>query len=145
MRVFREWGRLVCLLRVHLRVRARCLRAPVHTAMTRYDEVLIQNATDHVCRLDSRGAKNLMRVLRRVAASGRTIICSIHQPSSEVFAMFDKVVLLDGGELVYNDDLGPRYPFVAMCQCTCLLRARVASRARARLCVCVTVRVQVLS
>ena len=104
----------MCLLRVHLRVRARCLRAPVHTAMTRYDEVLIQNATDHVCRLDSRGAKNLMRVLRRVAASGRTIICSIHQPSGEVFGMFDEVVLLHGGELVYSGDLGPpRYPLHA--------------------------------
>jgi ATP-binding cassette subfamily G (WHITE) protein 2 (SNQ2) len=61
-----------------------------------------------VRRLDSRGARNLMKVLRRVAESGRTIICSIHQPSSEVFGMFDQVLVLQGGSLVYDGDVGPR-------------------------------------
>jgi ABC-type multidrug transport system ATPase subunit len=49
-----------------------------------------------------------MKVLRRVAESGRTIICSIHQPSSEVFGMFDQVLVLQGGSLVYDGDVGPR-------------------------------------
>ena len=82
--------------------------------MARLKKVLTRTANLHARRLDSRGAKKLMGVLRRVAAAGRTIICSIHQPSGEVFGMFDEVVLLHGGELVYSGDLGPpRYPLHA--------------------------------
>ncbi|CAA7405913.1 unnamed protein product [Spirodela intermedia] len=35
---------------------------------------------------------------------GRTVVASIHQPSSEVFALFDDLCLLSGGEAVYFGD-----------------------------------------
>lgn len=47
--------------------------------------------------LDSRAAAVVMRVLRAVAATGRTIICTIHQPSSELFFYFDDLLLLKRG------------------------------------------------
>ena len=58
--------------------------------------------------LDVRAARVVMTVLRRIARSGRTILCTVHQPSQEIFAMFDHLLLLKkGGWVVYNGDLGP--------------------------------------
>ncbi|KAG7388657.1 hypothetical protein PHYPSEUDO_011984 [Phytophthora pseudosyringae] len=52
--------------------------------------------------LDARSAKLIMDGVRKVADSGRTIICTIHQPSSEVFYLFDSLLLLKrGGETVF--------------------------------------------
>ncbi|GMF13975.1 unnamed protein product [Phytophthora lilii] len=57
--------------------------------------------------LDARAAKSLMDGVRKVADSGRTIICTIHQPSAEVFFLFDTLMLLQrGGETVYFGELG---------------------------------------
>ncbi|CAL5423729.1 unnamed protein product [Camellia sinensis] len=51
--------------------------------------------------LDSASAFSVIQTLRNVARDGRTVISSIHQPSSEVFALFDDLFLLSGGETVY--------------------------------------------
>ncbi|XP_038701081.1 ABC transporter G family member 15-like [Tripterygium wilfordii] len=51
--------------------------------------------------LDSASAFFVTQTLRNIARDGRTVISSIHQPSSEVFALFDDLCLLSGGELVY--------------------------------------------
>ena len=42
--------------------------------------------------LDSYMAQNVIETLRDLASEGRTILSTIHQPSSEVFAMFDRSV-----------------------------------------------------
>ncbi|KAJ0388881.1 hypothetical protein P43SY_011606 [Pythium insidiosum] len=45
--------------------------------------------------------------VRKVADTGRTVVCTIHQPSSEVFMVFDSLLLLKrGGETVFFGDLG---------------------------------------
>lgn len=54
--------------------------------------------------LDSASAFFVIQTLRNIARDGRTIISSIHQPSSEVFALFDDLFLLSGGETVYFGD-----------------------------------------
>uniref|UniRef100_H3G5P1 ABC transporter domain-containing protein n=1 Tax=Phytophthora ramorum TaxID=164328 RepID=H3G5P1_PHYRM len=57
--------------------------------------------------LDARSAKIIMDGVRKVADSGRTIICTIHQPSAEVFYLFDRLLLLQrGGETAFYGDLG---------------------------------------
>lgn len=59
--------------------------------------------------LDSRAALVVMRVIRRIATTGRTLICTIHQPSAELFYMFDRLLLLkSGGEVVFFGSLGYR-------------------------------------
>eukprot|EP00118_Oscarella_pearsei_P005221 m.23701 g.23701 ORF g.23701 m.23701 type:complete len:697 (+) comp28518_c0_seq2:216-2306(+) len=54
--------------------------------------------------LDSFMAESVVRVLQKMAVTGRTIVCTIHQPSSEVFDLFDRLILMAEGRLAY---LGP--------------------------------------
>ena len=42
-----------------------------------------------------------MSTLKGLAANGHTVVASIHQPRSSIFAMFDDLVLLSEGEVVY--------------------------------------------
>ncbi|RQM21793.1 hypothetical protein B5M09_012019, partial [Aphanomyces astaci] len=59
--------------------------------------------------LDSRAATIVMECIKRIAESGRTVVCTIHQPSTVLFELFDKLLLLKtGGELVYFGDLGSK-------------------------------------
>lgn len=51
--------------------------------------------------LDSASAFFVIQTLRNIAHDGPTVISSIHQPSSEVFALFDDLFLLSGGQTVY--------------------------------------------
>jgi ABC-type multidrug transport system ATPase subunit len=41
------------------------------------------------------------QTIRNLALDGRTVIASIHQPSSEVFELFDVLFLLSGGKTIY--------------------------------------------
>ena len=57
--------------------------------------------------LDSRAALIVMRVVKNIAATGRTVLCTIHQPSAEVFYLFDYLLLLkSGGETTYFGPVG---------------------------------------
>ncbi|KAG9154558.1 hypothetical protein Leryth_014992 [Lithospermum erythrorhizon] len=51
--------------------------------------------------LDSTSANRLLGLLQDVAKAGRTVITTIHQPSSRMFHMFDKVLLISEGHPVY--------------------------------------------
>ncbi|MCK4993267.1 MAG: ABC transporter permease, partial [Bacteroidales bacterium] len=52
--------------------------------------------------LASRDSENVMDLLRELTLKGKLVFVVIHQPSSELFKMFDQVVILDhGGHMVY--------------------------------------------
>ncbi|KAJ6300435.1 hypothetical protein OIU76_021265 [Salix suchowensis] len=51
--------------------------------------------------LDSASAFFVIRALRNMAYDGKAVICSIHQPSSDVFSLLDDLLLLSAGETVY--------------------------------------------
>ncbi len=52
--------------------------------------------------LSSRDSENVMDLLRELALKGKLIYVVIHQPSSDIYKMFDKVIVLDtGGYQVY--------------------------------------------
>lgn len=55
--------------------------------------------------LDSSMAFHLCQAMRKLADQGKTIICTIHQPSSEIFFLFDKLYLLAEGRLGYSGSL----------------------------------------
>ncbi|KAJ3146015.1 ATP-binding cassette sub- G member 1 [Geranomyces variabilis] len=52
--------------------------------------------------LDSFTAYSVINILKNLAATGRTIIATIHQPSSEVFALFDDVLFLAEGMVMFQ-------------------------------------------
>jgi ABC-type multidrug transport system ATPase subunit len=59
--------------------------------------------------LDSRAAEIVIQVIKKIALTGRTVIVTVHQPSYELFAVFDRLLLLKrGGFVVYHGDLGPQ-------------------------------------
>lgn len=51
--------------------------------------------------LDSTTALRILTTVKRLADGGRTVITTIHQPSSRLYNMFDKVVLLSEGCPIY--------------------------------------------
>ncbi|MFP4525582.1 MAG: ATP-binding cassette domain-containing protein [Bacteroidales bacterium] len=52
--------------------------------------------------LSSRDSENVMDLLRELTLKGKLIFVVIHQPSSEIYKMFDNMVILDeGGYMVY--------------------------------------------
>ncbi|XP_058188887.1 pleiotropic drug resistance protein 3-like isoform X3 [Rhododendron vialii] len=57
--------------------------------------------------LDARAAAIVMRAVKNVADTGRTIVCTIHQPSIDQFEAFDELVLLkSGGHIIYCGPVG---------------------------------------
>ena len=57
--------------------------------------------------LDARAAAIVMRTVRNIVNTGRTIVCTIHQPSIDIFEAFDELLLLKrGGECIFNGKLG---------------------------------------
>lgn len=55
--------------------------------------------------LSSRDSENILDLLKELTFKGKLVYVVIHQPSSDIFKMFDKLVILDtGGYLIYNGD-----------------------------------------
>lgn len=52
--------------------------------------------------LDSTTALNILEILKNLAKSGRNIVSTIHQPSSESFATFDNLILMVRGNIIYQ-------------------------------------------
>lgn len=51
--------------------------------------------------LDSYMAASVTECLKDLAKKGKTIICTIHQPSSEIYEMFDRICLMAEGKTVF--------------------------------------------
>ncbi len=53
--------------------------------------------------LSSRDSENILDLLNDLTSKGKLLFIVIHQPSSDIFKMFDKLIILDtGGYLIYN-------------------------------------------
>ncbi|AEO64846.1 uncharacterized protein THITE_2111183 [Thermothielavioides terrestris NRRL 8126] len=58
--------------------------------------------------LDAQSAMSIVRFLRKLCAAGQAIICTIHQPSSDLIQQFDKILALNpGGNVIYFGPVGP--------------------------------------
>ncbi|KAL8166484.1 hypothetical protein V2J09_007983 [Rumex salicifolius] len=63
--------------------------------------------------LDARAAAIVMRTVKNTVNTGRTVVCTIHQPSIDIFDAFDELLLLKrGGEEIYFGPLGSHAQFL---------------------------------
>ena len=70
-------------------------RKRLNIALELIREPLVLFLDEPTSGLSSRDSENLMDLLRDLTLKGKLIFTVIHQPSSEIFKMFDKVIILD--------------------------------------------------
>ncbi|CAH0746902.1 unnamed protein product [Bemisia tabaci] len=63
--------------------------------------------------LDSTSAKQCLSILKQLASGGRTIICTLHQPSASHLNLIDNLYCLANGECVYQGSPGNLIPFLS--------------------------------
>eukprot|EP00826_Nyctotherus_ovalis_P046225 TRINITY_DN51_c0_g1_i3.p1 TRINITY_DN51_c0_g1~~TRINITY_DN51_c0_g1_i3.p1 ORF type:complete len:700 (-),score=192.14 TRINITY_DN51_c0_g1_i3:124-2223(-) len=61
--------------------------------------------------MDTFTARKLVELMGRLAKKSRTIIATIHQPNSEIYAMFDKLMILALGRIIYFSSAKEAVPY----------------------------------
>ncbi|XP_073980155.1 protein scarlet-like isoform X2 [Rhodnius prolixus] len=70
--------------------------------------------------LDSYTANNVIGLLRQLSSRGKAVLCSVHQPASGIFEMFDTVSLLvSGGRLAYFGEVNGAKKYFAELDLVC--------------------------
>ncbi|XP_027349230.1 ABC transporter G family member 15-like [Abrus precatorius] len=72
--------------------------------------------------LDSASAFYVIQALCNIACNEKIVICSVHQPSSETFNLFDDLLLLSSGETVYFGEVKMALKFFADAGFPCPIR-----------------------
>ena len=63
--------------------------------------------------LDTYTAYSVVSTLHNLAVSGRTVVATIHQPSSDIFHLFNDLMVLAQGHLVYQGPAANMVSFAA--------------------------------
>ncbi|KAI3855558.1 hypothetical protein MKX03_006596 [Papaver bracteatum] len=71
--------------------------------------------------LDSTTALRMVRMLHEIAKAGKTVVTTIHQPSSRLFHKFDKLILLGKGSLLYFGNASEAMVYFSSIGCTPLI------------------------
>ena len=61
--------------------------------------------------LDTYTAYSLISNLKDLTTTGRTVVSTIHQPSSEILQLFDDLILLNHGKIVYQGEVNNLVPY----------------------------------
>ncbi|XP_064548464.1 ATP-binding cassette sub-family G member 4 isoform X2 [Drosophila montana] len=69
--------------------------------------------------LDSSSCTKVLELLKRLTTQGRTIICTIHQPTAKLFQIFDQVYVLSAGNCVYQGGTQKLVPFLQSVDLPC--------------------------
>ncbi|XP_039113859.1 ABC transporter G family member 22-like isoform X1 [Dioscorea cayenensis subsp. rotundata] len=71
--------------------------------------------------LDSTTALRIVEMLHGIAEDGKTVVTTIHQPSSRLFHNFDKLILLGKGSLLYYGKASEAMPYFSSIGCNPLI------------------------
>ncbi|GMG13582.1 unnamed protein product [Aspergillus oryzae] len=63
---------------------------------------LVYSATSPQTGLDAANAHHIVQLLKDLAGEGRTVIVAIHTPRPEIWELFDHILLLSQGHVLYN-------------------------------------------
>ncbi|XP_076622317.1 ATP-binding cassette sub-family G member 4 isoform X1 [Colletes latitarsis] len=69
--------------------------------------------------LDSSSCMQVVNLLKLLSRQGRTIICTIHQPSASLFQLFDLVYVLSKGECLFHGATSQMIPFLENVKLPC--------------------------
>lgn len=65
--------------------------------------------------LDSYNALNVLKIVRKIADTNRTVLLTIHQPSYKMMSYFDRIILMCEGTSVYDGDIDECVEFFGDC------------------------------
>jgi ABC-type multidrug transport system ATPase subunit len=61
--------------------------------------------------LDSYSASAVVEKLHHLVSRGKAVLCSIHQPTSDMLSCFHKLILLAGGRVAFHGTVVQAYTF----------------------------------
>jgi len=79
--------------------------------------------------LDSYSAWNAMRIVKQLNETGCSVVATLHQPSSEIFHLFDEVIILHAGQFVYNGAVSDLRKYLASVNKPCPPEFNIADHA----------------
>jgi len=69
--------------------------------------------------LDSQTSYQVVTLMKSLADAGRTIICTIHQPSARLFEIFDHLYVMQGGQAIYDGQVSNLITFLTANDLVC--------------------------
>ncbi|KAF7989927.1 hypothetical protein HCN44_008601 [Aphidius gifuensis] len=69
--------------------------------------------------LDSASCSSCIALLKKLSAEGRTVICTIHQPSALLFEMFDSLYAVADGHCIYRGSITSLLPHLTSVGVNC--------------------------